>query len=165
MAFEITDQCSGCAACIPSCPAGAIRGLNHAVHEIDPARCIDCGACGVVCPDQAVRDPRGMVFSLYEAPRGRRAFVELSRCTGCGWCVDTCAFDALRGTSVRTEGGETLTFASVDPSRCTGCEQCTLECDDGAVRVLRVEGAEVAELRQRNAAFVSARRVLRHEVL
>lgn len=139
--------------------------MAREVHEIDPARCIDCGACGVVCPDQAVRDPRGMVFSLFEQARGRRAFVELARCTGCGWCVDTCAFDALRATSVQTDLGETLTFATVDPARCTGCDLCELECDDRAIRVLRVEGDDVEALRGRNAAFVTARRVTRREVL
>lgn len=165
MAFEITAQCSGCTACVPSCPAGAIRGIAREVHEIDPAKCIDCGACGVVCPDEAVRDPRGLVFSLFEPSHARRAFVELSRCTGCGWCVDTCAFDAIQGAQVRTEDGEALTVASVDPKRCTGCEQCVLECDDRALAVLRPEGPEVSALRQRNAAFVAARRVARREVL
>lgn len=165
MAFEITDACSGCAACVPSCPASAIRGTAREVHEIDPARCIDCGACGVVCPDRAVRDPHGMVFSLYENPRGRRAFVELSRCTGCGWCVDTCAFDAIRTVVVNTDDGAALALASVDPARCTGCDQCTMECDDRAMAVLRVEGPEVDALLARNADFITARRVTRREVL
>lgn len=165
MAFEITDECSGCAACVPSCPASAIHGAVRQVHEIDPARCIDCGACGVVCPDQAVRDPQGAVFSLFEQRRGRRAFVELARCTGCGWCVDTCAFDAIRVIVVSTALGESLTLASVDPTHCTGCDQCELECDDRAVRVMRAEGAEVDALRERNAAFLDARRVNPRELL
>jgi ferredoxin len=164
MAFEITDECSGCAACVPSCPAGAIRGIARSLHQIDPALCIDCGACGVVCPDQAVRDPRGMIFSLFEAPRGRRAFVELSRCTGCGWCVDTCGFDAVRGVVVNTEDGLALTFATVNPARCTSCGACELECDDEAIKVIRVEGDDVESLRERNARFLTHRRVTRREV-
>lgn len=164
MAYEITDQCSGCAACVPSCPTGAIGGITKEAHQIDPSRCIDCGACGVVCPDEAVRDPRGVIFSLFEAPRGRRAFVELSRCTGCGWCVDTCVHDALRAVVVQTEEGLALVFPTVNPERCTGCGGCELECDERAVRVMRVQGEEVDGLRERNAKFLAHRRVTRREV-
>ena len=164
MAFEITEQCSGCTACVPSCPAGAIRGLSREVHEIDPARCIDCGACGVVCPDEAVRDPRGVVFSLFESPRGRRAFVELSRCTGCGWCAETCPFDAMQEVTVETEEGRSLTFATVNPARCAGCGSCELQCTDSAVRVMSAQGDEVDALRAGNASFLTRRKVIRREV-
>jgi ferredoxin len=104
------------------------------------------------------------VFSLFEAPRGRRVYVELSSCTGCGWCVDTCSFDALHAVVVHAEDGAALTFATVTPARCTGCELCTVECDEAALRVLRVEGAEVEALRERNARFVALRKITRREV-
>ncbi|MEZ4395021.1 MAG: 4Fe-4S binding protein [Polyangiales bacterium] len=160
MSFQITDKCSGCAACVQMCPAGAIQGDPWTLYEIDPARCVDCGACGVVCREEAVRDARGETFSLFEAPRGRRAFVDLSRCVGCGWCVDTCVFDALRVVSAPVEGAEALTFVAVNPARCTACEVCVLECGDAAVRVLRVGDPEADALQAQNAELLARRGAL-----
>lgn len=157
MAFKIIDTCSGCAACVPTCPAGAIQGDPRAPHQIDPARCVDCGACGVVCRDEAVRDARGETFSLFEPSRRRRAFVDISRCDGCGWCVDTCAFDALQSVTVTAESGEVLSFVAVNPARCTGCEGCVLECDDRAVRVLRGDDPAVELMHARNAQSLALR--------
>lgn len=52
MAYEITDECIGCGACEPECPAEAISA-GDPKYTIDLAKCTDCGACANVCPTNA----------------------------------------------------------------------------------------------------------------
>ncbi len=59
MPYIITENCTGCTACIKRCPTDAITGERKLLHVIDPELCINCGSCGVVCPDEAIlRRPR-----------------------------------------------------------------------------------------------------------
>ncbi len=44
--------CSGCGACEPQCPAGAITLSD--VAEVDENLCTGCGACVEVCPLDAL---------------------------------------------------------------------------------------------------------------
>lgn len=47
-------KCTGCSACMASCPKGAITMVPNTegflVPRIDPADCISCGKCRKVCP-------------------------------------------------------------------------------------------------------------------
>ncbi len=57
------------------------------------------------------------------------------RCTACGGCVDTCAFDALS-----LDGTGTV---RVDPDGCLGCGACVGSCAEGALKLVSAEsGAE-----------------------
>ncbi len=48
------EICSGCGACIETCPYGA-RSLSRVrpVAVVNPALCQACGACAVICPNKA----------------------------------------------------------------------------------------------------------------
>ena len=52
MAYEISNDCISCGACVDECP-------EHCIHEgddqyiIDAEKCIECGACADVCPVDA----------------------------------------------------------------------------------------------------------------
>lgn len=155
MSFKINDRCTGCSACAPVCPTGAIRGEHRGMHVIDPVRCIDCGACGVTCPDEAVLDHHGSVFSLCEAPARAYAWVDLAACTGCGWCSEVCPWDAVAPALVRAADG-TLRVAAVHAERCVSCGACELECDRGAIAVLLPRDPRVAVWRARNERFLAA---------
>ncbi|MDO4622182.1 MAG: Coenzyme F420 hydrogenase/dehydrogenase, beta subunit C-terminal domain [Eubacteriales bacterium] len=52
--LRIKDECTGCMACMNSCPAGAITPIRGAfgfvMPEINGDACIDCGICEKVCP-------------------------------------------------------------------------------------------------------------------
>ncbi len=50
-----------------------------------------------------------------------------SLCTGCGECVEVCAYGA-----VRVEGG----ISRFDLERCVGCAECIAVCPQGALRIL-----------------------------
>ena len=132
MAHHIDHNCSGCRACVGTCPTGAIQGDGCAPHVIDPARCIDCGVCGGLCPDSAVRDERGEACVAHH-PSRLRAWVDVRACTGCGDCVTACAFDAIERVVV-----ETSRFAPrVVGARCLACGACEVACLQGAIAVRR----------------------------
>lgn len=46
------DRCTGCGACVSSCPAGAISFMD-AIVQNDRTICTGCGACVAICPNQA----------------------------------------------------------------------------------------------------------------
>ena len=52
--YSINQKCTGCLACIKSCPSEAITGKAKEVHVIDAKKCIKCGACLAVCKYDAV---------------------------------------------------------------------------------------------------------------
>jgi NADH-quinone oxidoreductase subunit F len=52
--YSISQKCTGCMACIKSCPSEAITGKAKEVHVIDAKKCIKCGACLAVCKYDAV---------------------------------------------------------------------------------------------------------------
>ena len=57
------EKCTGCEACQPYCPVGAIKTIEwegKGVSEIDQDECVECGACHVrsgVCPTDAIYLP------------------------------------------------------------------------------------------------------------
>ncbi len=57
------EKCTGCEACQPYCPVGAIKGIEWEgrwVSEIDQDECVECGAChprSGACPVEAIYQP------------------------------------------------------------------------------------------------------------
>jgi len=54
MAYEITDDCIACGACVPECPVEAISE-GTSIYIIDQELCTDCASCVEVCPVSAIR--------------------------------------------------------------------------------------------------------------
>ncbi len=44
------EKCTGCGACVRSCPVDAITGEKKKVHVINQEKCIKCGSCLTACP-------------------------------------------------------------------------------------------------------------------
>jgi ferredoxin len=57
--------------------------------------------------------------------------VDLSRCTGCGQCVEACPMDAVE-IAEAGEGSEKRRWAVRDATLCLGCGVCTSACRTGA---------------------------------
>lgn len=43
------EKCTGCGACLPKCPEGAIAGGEGLIHVIDQEKCTRCGICMDTC--------------------------------------------------------------------------------------------------------------------
>lgn len=46
--------CTGCGACVPACPLGAISLMDGKAH-VDEEACDGCHACVRVCPERAIQ--------------------------------------------------------------------------------------------------------------
>jgi MinD superfamily P-loop ATPase len=62
---------------------------------------------------------------------GRKAAIDLEKCTGCGKCEDLCRFDALRAGT--TWDGFPSVKYTVDPIACEGCGVCVRFCPAKAI--------------------------------
>jgi heterodisulfide reductase subunit A len=59
--------------------------------------------------------------------------VNEQECRGCGFCVETCPYDALELKEVDRHG-QTAEVASVNEALCKGCGACAAACLSGAVQ-------------------------------
>lgn len=53
--YSISEDCTGCGACVRICPENAISGEKKERHIIHIERCIKCGSCRNVCQFDAVK--------------------------------------------------------------------------------------------------------------
>lgn len=51
------NRCSGCGACVDSCPESAISMNADGIAEVDPEKCTGCGRCTRACPFEAISGP------------------------------------------------------------------------------------------------------------
>lgn len=151
MAFIITENCTGCTACIRRCPTDAITGERKLLHVINPELCIDCGACGVVCPDEAIYDNQGNLCEMLKPAARPKAYVDLQSCVGCEWCVWACPFDALIMTSLT--GSSHFRVAEVIAKKCVGCTLCELDCPYDAIHIFKGDSLKADDQNERNARF------------
>jgi NADH-quinone oxidoreductase subunit F len=52
--YSINENCTGCQACVSTCPSHAITGEKKQLHEIAATKCIKCGACKSICKFDAI---------------------------------------------------------------------------------------------------------------
>ena len=54
ISYRITDNCTGCGACLRNCPVNAITGEKKELHVIDQQLCIRCGICLDSCRFESI---------------------------------------------------------------------------------------------------------------
>lgn len=75
-----TGNCTGCMACMNSCPCDAIQQTQNErgfyVPVIDTEKCVQCGICQRVCPENGFeKDPRSPeVFACWNADKKIRCY-------------------------------------------------------------------------------------------
>ncbi|WP_442900393.1 4Fe-4S binding protein [Geoalkalibacter sp.] len=56
--YHITEECTGCEACVPSCPIDVIYyDSQKSIYAIDEEQCMSCGSCVAECPVNAIIEP------------------------------------------------------------------------------------------------------------
>lgn len=135
MAYQITEQCRGCQACVRPCPTQAITGERHEVHRIDPQRCIECGTCGRVCPYAAVTTPTGEVAQRIKKMDWHQPVINRKTCVSCGLCITICPVSCLDLEFVQ-EGVSARGYPYLaQPMACIACEFCAQVCPVEAIRM------------------------------
>src|SRR5712691_11723654 len=137
MPYIITENCTGCTACMKRCPTDAITGERKLLHIIDPELCIDCGACGVVCPVEVIYDNEDDLCKGFPRKEWPLAHVIEDNCigSGCELCINVCPFEALELDMSGQQVGDFFGVAKVISRRCTGCRLCEQSCGWSAIYI------------------------------
>jgi MinD superfamily P-loop ATPase len=80
---------------------------------------------------------------------GKKAIVELEKCTGCGNCLDLCRFAAI---DEREDGR-----IAIDPISCEGCGVCSYICPVEAITMEKAISGKWFMSRTKYGSFVHAR--------
>jgi MinD superfamily P-loop ATPase len=106
--------------------------LAHLVDDVAICDCdVDAADLNLLLPPE---DTREEPFS-----GGVVAFIDETRCTGCGLCAQRCRFDAIR----QEDGG----VPRVVYAACEGCGLCELVCPAGAITMEQVLTGKVCRAR------------------
>jgi len=138
MAYFITNECTGCTACVRVCPVDAIRGVRNELHVIDGRRCIDCGVCGKVCPAASIHDSQGMLCTFLKKSVWLKPVVNLSTCIACVACVEACPVTCL--ALVDPPNRDPHAYPELrEMKKCIACTFCEEVCPVGAITMLLPE--------------------------
>jgi electron transport complex protein RnfB len=155
---ECRYGCIGLGTCVDVCPTRAIS-VADGVAAIDGGKCTGCAACVASCPKEIIvlvsRSKKVRVAcSSHDAGLAVKAICD-DGCTGCGVCVSACPVGAIEisgGLAVIDEGrctncaicvakcptGSLVDRAAARPkafigTSCTGCGECLEVCPLGAI--------------------------------
>jgi len=85
--------------------------------------------CDVDAPDlHILLDPD--IQSRHDFSGGKKAFIDQSKCSQCGTCLDLCRFDAISNDF------------KIDPFACEGCGVCVWNCPEEAITFDQVKNGE-----------------------
>lgn len=73
---------------------------------------------------------------------GKTARIDITRCTGCGMCIENCAYNAIELIEDRRFG----TIASINQALCKGCGACSGNCRCSAIDILGFTGEQIFEM-------------------
>ncbi len=73
---------------------------------------------------------------------GKTAVIDMTRCIGCGMCVENCAYNAIELIEDRRFG----LVASINQALCKGCGACSGNCRCGAIDILGFTSEQIYEM-------------------
>ena len=137
MSYTITEDCTGCTACVRHCPVEAITGQRKQQHLIDPTFCIECGACVLVCPSRAILSPNGEPGKPQRPIEWPQPAWDYSACVLCRICVVTCPTGAIRLMDSNHANGIRAGEPYLhNPKACIACSFCAADCPTNAIRMV-----------------------------
>jgi heterodisulfide reductase subunit A len=87
----------------------------------------------------------GVLSKKSVAVEGTVSWVQEDRCTGCGVCVDTCAYAVLELVERPNGTGVSGRVARVNEALCKGCGVCAASCRCGAVDLKGFADGQICE--------------------
>ncbi len=106
--------------------AGKGRGMGGGVGQAMPPNFQAAGGGAWKSDPQVGLGGGRAAASESASTTGPVAWVDASRCRGCGVCMDACPSDAIRMSNGH---------AIVQPDLCTGCGACVDACPTGAIQL------------------------------
>ncbi|KKM67953.1 hypothetical protein LCGC14_1465960 [marine sediment metagenome] len=73
---------------------------------------------------------------------GKTARIDITRCIGCGMCIENCAYNAIELIEDRRFG----TVAAINQALCKGCGACSGNCRCSAIDILGFSGEQIFEM-------------------
>ena len=73
---------------------------------------------------------------------GKTAVIDMSRCIGCGMCIENCAYSAIELIEDRRFG----LVASINQGLCKGCGACSGNCRCSAIDILGFTSEQIYEM-------------------
>jgi ferredoxin len=88
----------------------------------------DCYCCTCCCENlfPVTRDKRYDLMT----PNRFLAVVDEEKCTGCGRCIERCAFEAIE---MKPGANPKEQKSVIDPEKCKGCGLCIITCEPNAL--------------------------------
>ncbi|MFX1455590.1 MAG: FAD-dependent oxidoreductase [Promethearchaeota archaeon] len=110
-----------------------VAGLAHSPKTIEDsisqANAAVSRACTILSKDEVEAE-------------GKTAVIDMSRCAGCGMCVENCAYNAIEMIEDRRFG----LVASINTALCKGCGACSGNCRCSAIDVLGFTSEQIYEM-------------------
>ena len=110
-----------------------LAGLSHCPKSIEDsisqANAAVSRACTILSKDEIEAE-------------GKVACIDITRCSGCGMCVENCAYNAIELILDRRFG----LVASINQVLCKGCGACSGNCRCSAIDILGFTGEQIYEM-------------------
>jgi len=153
---EHLELCYSCGTCVSKCmiqqkvepdfnPRRLLRMVmmdmkGEAFDNPTTWMCSECDLCYEACPQEIHISGVITAVKKISAEQGRKtilktAVVDQQTCVGCGLCVESCPYEAIKLVQEKVPYRGQVQVAQVDPSLCMACGLCSAVCRSTSIGV------------------------------